>query len=101
MEEHLQCDPKVAAYLAELDGLQEAIQEVPQEESREPITEDSVARYQATSKITVFPRPLRITAIAASFAILATAGLLVLRPWSTPQAPVAARISPEIGRVHV
>ena len=95
VEEHLQCDPKAAAYLAKLDGLQKAIQEVPQEESREPITEDTVVRYQPTSKITVFQQPLRITAIAAGFAILVTAGLLVLRPWSIPQAPVTARISPE------
>ena len=95
VEEHLQCDPKAAAYLAKLDGLQEAIQEVPQEESREPITEDTVARYQRPSKTILMPKPLRITVIAAGFAILATAGLLVIRPWSTPQPPAAARISPE------
>ena len=95
VEEHLQCDPKAAAYLAKLDALQEAIQDVPQEEPRERITEDTVARYRRPSKITALPKPLRITAIAAGFAILATAGLLVMRPWYTPPAPATARISPE------
>lgn len=95
VEEHLECDPKAAAYLAELDGLHEAIQDVPQEGPSEPITEDTVARYQRPSKITVLPKPLRITAIAAGFAVLATTGLLVMRPWSTPQASTTAQISPE------
>jgi len=95
VEAQLQCDPKAAAYLEKLGVLQEAIQDVPQEESRDPITEDTVARYQRTSKITVFPKPLRIAALAACFAVLATAGLLVMQPWSTPQAPATARISPE------
>ena len=44
VEAQLQCDPKAAAYLEKLGVLQEAIQDVPQEESRDPITEDTVAR---------------------------------------------------------
>ena len=87
VEAQLQCDPKAASYLEKLGVLQEAIQDVPQEESREPITEDTVARYQRTSKITVLPKPLRSAALAAGFAILATAGLLVMPPWTTPPAP--------------